>query len=109
MKQLTLRLVAVCIGMIAFFGLGEAVIRIYGAATGYAGDDPRFGMMAPDPVRMMTLKKNYHGRVFNKQGEFDNEFSTNSFTTEAGLSTTSPAAICEATSGERIWIGMRVL
>lgn len=79
MKQLTLRLAAVCIGMIAFFGLGEAVIRIYGAATGYAGDDPRFGMMAPDPVRMMTLKKNYHGRVFNKQGEFDNEFSTNSF------------------------------
>jgi hypothetical protein len=34
------------------------------------------------------------------------EFSTSSFTTEAGLSTTSPAAILETTSQARILIGI---
>jgi hypothetical protein len=33
-------------------------------------------------------------------------FSTSSLTTEAGRSTTSPAAICEASSGDMMWMGM---
>ncbi|GAI24824.1 unnamed protein product [marine sediment metagenome] len=35
------------------------------------------------------------------------EFSTNSFTTEAGLSITSPAAILEITSGAKTLIGIQ--
>jgi hypothetical protein len=34
------------------------------------------------------------------------EFSVNSLTTEAGLSTTSPAAICEAISEDKSRMGM---
>ena len=37
------------------------------------------------------------------------EFSTSSLTTEAGRSTTSPAAIWEATSGAKTWMDMKKL
>src|ERR1700736_3190505 len=42
--------------------------------------------------------------IFIRVEPASSEFSSNSFTTEAGRSTTSPAAILLATVSERMWI-----
>ena len=64
---------------------------------------PIIGHLDQGPAR----RGNFHAsRIF---APASSAFSSSSFTTEAGRSTTSPAAICEATSGGRTRMGMPLL